>query len=322
MNPARNRRRTGSDRRGEAARRRPPQPQARPRRRPGAVRRQRPGRRRSTTSPGRRTWASARSTVTSRPRRRCSRRWRRTGSSGSPSGHARRSRPPMPGRVFRDFLRRSAELGANDRLLSEAMAERDAFQGAQREKDELMEATAALVERAQATGELRPDIGAQDIAMLMCGLGRATGPRCLRPRDELGALPGDHHRRPSRAGQPAASVSSPAYELARGRVGRACGAAPRRRVGDFAAGERPRGGRARVRLAGRPRPPSGAGAGRIRASDRVGARGLPAALRGAASGGRRRRRSCPAGGRLPLRAGPGAVGRPRRPRGDPRARPT
>jgi AcrR family transcriptional regulator len=74
------------------------------------------------------------------------------------------------------YLRRSAELGANDRLLSEAMAERHAFQGAQREKDELMDATAALVERAQATGELRGDVGAQDIAMLMCGLGRATGP--------------------------------------------------------------------------------------------------------------------------------------------------
>ena len=73
------------------------------------------------------------------------------------------------------FLRRSAELGANDRLLSEAMAERQAVQGAQPEKDELMEVTAALVERAQATGKLRPDIGAQDIAMLMCGLGRATG---------------------------------------------------------------------------------------------------------------------------------------------------
>jgi AcrR family transcriptional regulator len=77
---------------------------------------------------------------------------------------------------LRDFLRRSAELGANDRLLSEAMAEQQAFHGAQREKDELMEATAALVERAQATGELRPDVDAQDIAMLMCGLGRATGP--------------------------------------------------------------------------------------------------------------------------------------------------
>jgi AcrR family transcriptional regulator len=76
---------------------------------------------------------------------------------------------------FCAFLRRSAELGANDRLLSEAMAERQAFQGAQREKDELMEVTAALVERAQHTGKLRPDIGAQDIAMLMCGLGRATG---------------------------------------------------------------------------------------------------------------------------------------------------
>ena len=77
---------------------------------------------------------------------------------------------------FRDFLRRSAELGASDRLLSEAMAQQQAFQGAQREKDELMEATAALVERAKATGELRSDVTAQDIAMLMCGLGRATGP--------------------------------------------------------------------------------------------------------------------------------------------------
>jgi AcrR family transcriptional regulator len=76
---------------------------------------------------------------------------------------------------FCDFLRRSAELGANDRLLSEAMAERQAFQGAEHEKDELMEVTAELVARAQATGKLRPDIGAQDIAMLMCGLGRATG---------------------------------------------------------------------------------------------------------------------------------------------------
>ncbi|OLE37773.1 MAG: hypothetical protein AUG48_03620 [Actinobacteria bacterium 13_1_20CM_3_68_9] len=56
---------------------------------------------------------------------------------------------------FRDFLRRSAELGASDRLLSEAMAQQQAFQGAQREKDELMEATAALVERAKATGEGR-----------------------------------------------------------------------------------------------------------------------------------------------------------------------
>ena len=45
-----------------------------------------------------------------------------------------------------------------------------------------MEVTAALVERAQATGKLRADIGAEDIAMLICGLGRATRRRRLRPR--------------------------------------------------------------------------------------------------------------------------------------------
>ena len=100
---------------------------------------------------------------------------RRIASPASPNGHARRSQAPDGWEGFCAFLRRSAELGANDRLLSEAMAERQAFQGAQPEKDELMEVTAALVERAQATGRLRPDIGAQDIAMLMCGLGRATG---------------------------------------------------------------------------------------------------------------------------------------------------
>ncbi len=70
--------------------------------------------------------------------------------------HARRSRLRIGWEGFCGFLRRSAELGANDRLLSEAMAERQAVQGAQPEKDELMEVTAALVERAQATGQAAP----------------------------------------------------------------------------------------------------------------------------------------------------------------------
>ena len=72
----------------------------------------------------------------------------------------------------------AAELGANDRLLSEAMAEQAGFQGAAARQGRLMDATAALVERAQATGELRPDIGAEDIAELMCGL---RGPRVAAP---------------------------------------------------------------------------------------------------------------------------------------------
>ena len=50
------------------------------------------------TSPAPPASGSAPSTATSPPRRRCSRRWRRTASSGSPSGHARRSRRTIPGR--------------------------------------------------------------------------------------------------------------------------------------------------------------------------------------------------------------------------------
>ena len=87
---------------------------------------------------------------------------------------------------------------------------------------------------------MRADFSADDVPSLMRGLARATAPRENGPpRDELGALPGDHARRPSRAGQLGASVISLPHELARGRAGSACRPAPRRGVGHLPAGDRP-----------------------------------------------------------------------------------
>jgi AcrR family transcriptional regulator len=87
---------------------------------------------------------------------------------------------------FCAFLRRSAELQANDRALSALMSERDSFEGAARESEQLIAATQALVDRAQRSGELRPEITANDVAMLMCGLGSSCGPHGFAGRHGMG----------------------------------------------------------------------------------------------------------------------------------------
>jgi AcrR family transcriptional regulator len=87
---------------------------------------------------------------------------------------------------FCEFLRRSAELQASDRALSAVLSERDSFVGAARESDELIDATQALVDRAQDAGALRADITAHDIAMLMCGLGSSCGPHGFAAKHGMG----------------------------------------------------------------------------------------------------------------------------------------
>ena len=83
---------------------------------------------------------------------------------------------PDPWAGFCAFLRRSAQLQASDRALSKLMSERESFEGAADESARLLDATQAVVDRAQEAGELRPEITASDIAMLMCGLGSSCGP--------------------------------------------------------------------------------------------------------------------------------------------------
>jgi AcrR family transcriptional regulator len=93
---------------------------------------------------------------------------------------------PDPWQGFCEFLRRSAELQASDRALSAVLSERDSFVGAARESDELIDATQALVDRAQDAGALRADITAHDIAMLMCGLGSSCGPHGFAAKHGMG----------------------------------------------------------------------------------------------------------------------------------------
>src|SRR5262245_9129452 len=63
---------------------------------------------------------------------------------------------------------------AGDRGLGEAMDQRPGICGAAATAAGLPELTAELVERAQAAGRLRPDVTADDVPSLICGLGRAV----------------------------------------------------------------------------------------------------------------------------------------------------
>jgi AcrR family transcriptional regulator len=76
---------------------------------------------------------------------------------------------------FCDFMSRAAEVQANDRALAEVIsAQPEAMQEAAAHRDDLHEAVAQLVVRAQKAGALRADVVPEDVPMLLCGLGRAT----------------------------------------------------------------------------------------------------------------------------------------------------
>ena len=132
---------------------------------------------------------------------------------------------PDPGPAFRDFYFSLSDFQARHRVLAEQMATAIDMQIAAPElKASLHEAMTQLVERAQAVGEVRPDIGPADVAMLFSGLAAATAvagdlqptlrERCvtiildgLRP-EVASVLPGkplEHatvRRRAASAGQP------------------------------------------------------------------------------------------------------------------------
>jgi AcrR family transcriptional regulator len=78
-------------------------------------------------------------------------------------------------RGFCEFMRRAAEMQANDLAVAEVMAAQpDAMREAAERRDDLHEAVAELVIRAQRAGALRADVVPEDVPMLLCGLGRAT----------------------------------------------------------------------------------------------------------------------------------------------------
>lgn len=85
-----------------------------------------------------------------------------------------------PGPAFERYLYRCAELQANDQALSDVMRERpDAMQfGA--EQVGLLDLVREVMTRAQVAGVVRADATAEDVPMMMCGLGTST-PGCPGP---------------------------------------------------------------------------------------------------------------------------------------------
>jgi AcrR family transcriptional regulator len=82
---------------------------------------------------------------------------------------------PETWEAFAGWLRAAAEREASDRALAEIMSARpDLLHAGARRRFDLYEAVARLMERAQRAGELRADVGARDIPMLLCGLASAV----------------------------------------------------------------------------------------------------------------------------------------------------
>jgi AcrR family transcriptional regulator len=82
--------------------------------------------------------------------------------------------------LIEGLLRRIAETAAGDAGVQYALASsaaQAARSEAQAEQDELIAVIAELIERARRAGTIRPGIEATDIAMLICGVVSAMGPR-------------------------------------------------------------------------------------------------------------------------------------------------
>jgi hypothetical protein len=73
---------------------------------------------------------------------------------------------------------------AGDLALSQVItAVPEAMHEAAQRRDDLHEAIAELVARAQKAGELRKDVASSDVPMLMCSIGRASRPGEPGPSD-------------------------------------------------------------------------------------------------------------------------------------------
>ena len=84
---------------------------------------------------------------------------------------------------FERFIRRGAELQASDAGLVEVMRSRGEVMREAAERHGLLDLTRKLVRRAQRAGVLRRDMRAEDVPMIMCGLGTAT---CSTPGEIAG----------------------------------------------------------------------------------------------------------------------------------------
>jgi AcrR family transcriptional regulator len=78
------------------------------------------------------------------------------------------------GPAFERYLFRGAELQAMDRVLNEVMRDRPGAMQAAAQKVGVLELAREVLTRAQDAGHIRADAEAEDIPMLMCGLGTST----------------------------------------------------------------------------------------------------------------------------------------------------
>jgi len=79
-----------------------------------------------------------------------------------------------PGPAFERFLYKGAELQVTDRSLSEVMRDRAHAMQAGAQKAGLLELVREVMTRAQDVGAVRKDAEAEDVPMVMCGLGTST----------------------------------------------------------------------------------------------------------------------------------------------------
>jgi AcrR family transcriptional regulator len=86
-----------------------------------------------------------------------------------------------PGRGFVDFMTYAARAMAEDRALSEAMDQLPGLCRTSAERVEMLRLTGEVLGRAQASGDIREDLVAEDIPALICGLGRAVRSEVERP---------------------------------------------------------------------------------------------------------------------------------------------
>jgi AcrR family transcriptional regulator len=76
--------------------------------------------------------------------------------------------------AFCDLLTQAAERLSSDRALSEVIAMApDAMASVCAAREDLRASAAILLRRAQEAGQVRPDVSADDVPMLMCGVGSA-----------------------------------------------------------------------------------------------------------------------------------------------------
>jgi AcrR family transcriptional regulator len=79
-----------------------------------------------------------------------------------------------PWEAFRDYMRFSVELQANDRALSQVMATQPELMRDHAENSGVFEISEKLVAVAQKSGDLRKDAEVWDVPMIICGLGHVT----------------------------------------------------------------------------------------------------------------------------------------------------